>query len=141
MDEPIVGFSVEVELSNDADLVSAGNGRILPSQFRRERCKAVVAPHITRLVIPESLAKRLGLIVEGSTRVRYRDGRTADRGIARRVGLRCAGRNGIYSAVVEPERDSAIIGLIVLQDLDLIIDCSNQQLVPRDPDRIIAEIE
>ncbi|HEV2293216.1 MAG TPA: hypothetical protein VGR35_05130 [Tepidisphaeraceae bacterium] len=45
-----------------------------------------------------------------------------------------------FKAIIEPDRDS-LIGAIVLKDLDLIIDCAEQQLVPRDPKQIISEVE
>jgi hypothetical protein len=47
----------------------------------------------------------------------------------------------VFNAVVEPDRDSALIGAIVLEDLDFTIDCTRQTLAPRDPKQIISEIE
>ena len=35
----------------------------------------------------------------------------------------------------------ALIGAIVLEDLDLLVDCTNQRLVPRDPKYVVSEIE
>jgi hypothetical protein len=61
--------------------------------------------------------------------------------MARRVHLTFGGRDGIFNAIVEPARESALIGAIVMEDLDLLIDCCTQQLVPRDPAQIISEIE
>ena len=43
--------------------------------------------------------------------------------------------------VVEPKRDTALIGAIVLEDLDLLVDGRAQKLRPRDPRFIIAELE
>jgi hypothetical protein len=42
---------------------------------------------------------------------------------------------------VEPGRESALIGMIVLEDLDFLVDCAGQRLVPRDPNQIISEVE
>ena len=42
---------------------------------------------------------------------------------------------------VEPGRESALIGAIVLEDLDFLVDCAGQRLVPRDPKHIISEVE
>jgi predicted aspartyl protease len=140
--EPTMGrFSVDVELTNDEDLVRAKAGVISPEQVRRVRIRGVVDSGATRLVIPESTAHELGLELSGQATVRYADGRTADRAIARRTRLAYAGREGIFSAIVEPARQSALIGAIVLEDLDLLVDCIGQQLVPRDPKQIISEIE
>jgi predicted aspartyl protease len=140
--EPNVGrFSVEVEIANDEDLIRAKTGLIPPEQVRRARIRGVVDSGATRLVIPESLARQLGLETSGKIQVRYADGRTAEREIARRVYLSYGGRDSIFNAVVEPGRESALIGAIVLEDLDFLIDCGNQRLVPRDPKQITSEVE
>ena len=47
----------------------------------------------------------------------------------------------MFSAVVEPKPDTAIIGAIVLNDLDFLVDCTKLFLVPRDPDYVVSEIE
>src|SRR5437762_706481 len=108
--EPGMGrFSVEVELANDEDLVRAKDGRIAAQEVRRTRIRGVVDSGATRLVIPESVAKQLGLEVSGSIKVRYADGRTADRPIAKRISLAYGGRESVFNAVVEPGRESVLI--------------------------------
>jgi predicted aspartyl protease len=140
--EPTVGrFSVDVALANQEDLVRAKDGRIAPSQVRRVTVRGVVDSGATRLVIPASVAQQLGLEISGTARVRCADGRTAERPVARLIHLSYAGRESTFNAIVEPDRESALIGAIVMEDLDLIVDCTAQRLVPRDPDRIISEIE
>ena len=141
-EERIVGrFSVEVDLANADDIMRAGAGLISPAQVRRARVRGVVDTGAARLVIPESIATQLGLTITGSAKVRYADGHTADRGIAQLVHLSYAGRESIFNAIVEPARESILIGAIVLEDLDLIVDCTTQRLIPRDPNQIISEIE
>ena|SRR5438552_14057250 len=140
--EPMMGrFSVEVELTNDKDLVRAEAGVISADQVRRARVRGVVDSGATRLVIPESLANQLGLEISGSTKVRYADGRTGERSIAERLRLAYGGRASVFNAIVEPGRESVLIGAIVLEDLDFIVDCAAQRLVPRDPKQIISEVE
>ncbi len=134
-------FSVNVELTNDEDLYRLNAGLISADQVRRVRIMGLVDSGATRLVIPESVAAQLGLERPGTTRVRYADGRTADRPVAQRIRLAYAGRESIFNAIIEPARESALIGAIVMEDLDLIIDCTGQQLVPRDPKQIISEVE
>lgn len=134
-------FSVDVDLANDGDLVRAESGLISPDQVRRERIRGVVDSGATRLVIPESVARRLGLTFTGTAQVRYADGHAADRRIAERVRLAYAGRESVFNAIVEPGRESVLIGAIVMEDLDLLIDCTGQRLIPRDPNQIISEIE
>ena len=38
-------------------------------------------------------------------------------------------------------RQDALIGAMVLEQLDLLVDCTTQTLRPREPDSILTEIE
>ena len=134
-------FSVEVELANNEDFTRARDGTLPSDKVRRVRVQGLVDTGATRLVIPESLAKQLGLQISGSVKVRYADGRVAVRPIAQNIHLTFEGRSSIYDATVEPDRDTLLIGAFVLETLDLLPDCLHQRLVPRDPDIIISEAE
>lgn len=134
-------FSVEVELSNYEDMIDSKAGRIEPEKVRRVRIRGVVDSGATRLVIPQSLVQTLGLEISGSAGVRYADGHTAQRSIAQYIHLSYGGRQGVFNAIVEPDRESILIGAIVLEDLDFLVDCGGQRLVPRDPKQIISEAE
>ena len=134
-------FSVEVELSNHEDLFRARAGLIPPEQVRRARVRGVVDSGAARLVIPAWLAGQLGLETSASAIVRYADGRTAQRSIVRDVHLAYGGRDSVFNAIVEPDRESALIGAIVLEDLDFVVDCAGQRLLPRDPRQIVSEVE
>jgi clan AA aspartic protease len=134
-------FSVEVELANHKDQIRAEAGLLLPEQIRRVRIRGVVDSGATRLVIPSSVAQELGLETSSNTKVRYADGRSAERAIVKDLHLSYGGRESVFNAIVEPARDSLLIGAIVLEDLDFLVDCAGQRLVPRDPNQIISEIE
>lgn len=134
-------FSVEVELSNNDDLAAARRGIIAADQVRRVRIRGVVDSGATRLVIPTKVAEHLRVGFRGAATVRYADGRSAQLDIAREIHLSFGDREGVFNAIVEPDRESALIGAIVMEDLDLLIDCTTGKFVPRDPKQIISEIE
>jgi hypothetical protein len=46
-----------------------------------------------------------------------------------------------FTGVVKPKRASALIGAVVLEVLDLLVDCRHQRLMPRHPDGPLYEIE
>ena len=50
------------------------------------------------------------------------------------------GRAGAYRPIAEPNRNTALVGAIVMEDLDFIVDPGAQRIYPRDPERIIAEV-
>jgi predicted aspartyl protease len=134
-------FSVEVELANQEDIYRAKAGLIPPDQIRRMQVRGVVDTGATRLVIPEAVARQLGLDIAGTAKVRCADGRTAERSIAKGIYLTNGGRDSVFNAIVEPDRQSILVGAIVLEDLDFLVDCVNQRLVPRDPHQIVSEAE
>jgi predicted aspartyl protease len=134
-------FSVEFELANYEDLALMRRGVLQPDQVRRETISGVVDPGAAMLVLPQAVVKRLGLRLGDKIKVRYADGRRAQRHEAEGAYLELLGRHDTFKALVEPKRDNALIGAIVLEALDLLVDCKHQRLVPRDPSGPIYEIE
>ncbi len=132
---------VDVKISNHSDRVRAEDGRIPLNEVRSITIKGVVDTGAAMLVLPESAAKALGLPKDGETTVRYADHRKATRDIVGELELELFGRRFPFKAVVEPGRSDALIGAIVLEALDLLVDCRQQVLRPRDPDIICTEIE
>ncbi len=134
-------FAVEFTLLSSVDVADMRRGLLSPDKVRQVKIRGVVDTGATRLVIPESVAKQLGAREVGETKVRYADGRTATRKLVDDVMVDLLGRQATFRAAVEPDRNSALIGAIVLEDLDFVVDCSTQSLYPRDPNQIISEIE
>jgi predicted aspartyl protease len=134
-------FAVEFEVANHGDLVKAREGLIEPQKVRRTMIAGLVDPGATRLVLPEAVAKQLGLRSMGKVKVSYADKRTATRAAVEEVYVQLLGRHGVFTAVVEPKRSTALIGAIVLEDLDLLVDCTRQCLVPRDSRYVVNELE
>ena len=133
-------FAVRVEIANRDDLGLVRRGLLDQKKVRRTKIKGVVDPGATGLVLPLAVVRKLGLPVTGQTQVRYADGRTTTRETAE-ASLELMGRHGVYTAVVEPERRTAVIGAFVLEDLDYLVDCRHERLVPRDPRFVITVIE
>jgi predicted aspartyl protease len=135
-------FSVEFEVVNNQDSVNALTGHLDPAKIRRKTISGVVDPGAAYLVLPAAVAKELGLPVKkNKIKVRYADGRRAKRTEVDEVRLYLLGRDGIFNAIVEPNRETALIGAIVLEQLDLLVDCTKGRLIPRDPEAVFAEIE
>lgn len=134
-------FAVDVELANNSDIELARSGHLDPAKIRRVKLKGVVDSGAAHVVLPEVVAKELGLRATGKVKVRYADKRTALRTQVEGVYLELLGRNSVFKATLEPKRDTALIGAIVLEDLDFLVDCTHQRIYPRDPKFIISEIE
>src|SRR5215475_11756430 len=126
-------FSVDFDVSNYGDVVLAREGQLAPEKVRRARIRGVVDTGAVSLVLPAAVVKQLGLPKGSRTKVRYADGRKATRDVVDDAYLEILGRHSTFQAIVEPKREDALIGAIVLEALDLLPDCRGERLVPRDP--------
>jgi predicted aspartyl protease len=134
-------FSVDIEVANYEDIALMNRGVLPPDQVRRETISALVDSGAAMLVLPQAVVKRLGLRRGAATNVRYADGRKAQRQKAEGAYVELLGRHDTFTAIVEPRRQTGLVGAIVLEALDLLVDCQNQCVVPRDPSGPIYEIE
>jgi predicted aspartyl protease len=132
---------VDLEVANYVDMAMARRGLLPTDQVRRQTIKGEVDSGATRLVLPAALVKELGLPLRESVRERRADGRIRKRPQAEGVHLELLGRRGSFAAIVESDGENAVIGRIVLADLDLLVDLQHQRVIPRDPQGPIYEIE
>jgi predicted aspartyl protease len=133
--------AVEVEIANNEDLVLVHLGMLPLDKVRRLKLPAVLDTGLTRLVLPASAVAQLGLAPADKTTVKYADHRRVERPVVYNVWLTLQGRHGLFSAIVEPDRTDALIGAIVMEALDLLVDCTHNTVCPRDPNTTISEVE
>jgi clan AA aspartic protease len=130
-----------MEVANHEDVVEVRKGHLAPDRVRRAKISGVVDTGATRLVLPRALVNQLGLPQAGKTTVQFADGRKAERAIVGDVEIELLGRTSVFTAIVEPKRVEALIGAIVLEELDLLADCTRRRLIARDPKQIFSEID
>ena len=133
--------TVTLKLTNNRDAILAEAGAIPADQVRRAEVEAIVDTGAAMMVLPKTVADQLGLPVTGQTGVRYADMRSVQRDIVGQLSLDLLGRQDVFSAMVEPARTNALLGVIVLEALDFLVDPKNNTLSPRDPNIIITEVE
>jgi clan AA aspartic protease len=131
----------KVELVNHEDAIAARIGALPLEKVRRVGIEAIVDTGASHLVIPQAVADALGVPVIGQTTVRYADHHQASKKIVSDVEVHVLGRNGVFKAIVEPDRKDVLLGAIVLEDMDFIVDCRTQTLAPRDPNGTLAFLE
>jgi predicted aspartyl protease len=134
-------FSVELIVANNRDVVMLGDSEGVLDRVKHVAVSGVVDSGAAKLVLPRRVVDELRLKVVGEMTVRFADNRREKQQVVDNVWLRLLGREGIFSAIVEPARDDALIGAIVMEELDLLVDCVSQSLQPRDPKGMLAEIE
>lgn len=134
-------FSVDFEIANGDDLALARRGLLAPAQIRRVTLKGVIDTGAARLVLPAWAVEQLDLPDGGATRVRYADHSRKERRVVQQAQVYLLGRTDSFKAIVEPDREDALIGALVLETFDLLVDPFRERLLPRDPAMIVSEIE
>ncbi len=134
-------FKVEIELANFGDMTAVERGNLVADKVRRVKILGVVDSGGAYLVLPSAVAKQLGLPAAKKVKVKYANTSIAWREKVQGVYLELQGRDGVFSATLEPKRDTALIGALVLEELDFLVDSKNGKIYPRDPEAILAEIE
>lgn len=123
---------VEIILENYRDKVLSESGYLEPQKVHVEKVRALVDSGSTMLVLPQDLVEKLGLrITDKKVIVTYADERKEERNVAEILTVMVAGRNMECDCVVNPPATEPLLGQIILERLDLLVDCKEGKLVPR----------
>jgi clan AA aspartic protease len=122
---------VELELENALDRERMRLGQISEQQVRLARVQALVDSGAVMLVLPQDLVEALGLREVGKAIVTYADERREERPLAGIVTVRAGNRTTSLNCVVGPPNSEPLLGHVVLETMDLLVDCTQQKLVPR----------
>ena len=120
-----------VQLENAIDRALQRRGALPERQVRQLTVQAVVDTGAVMLVLPQDVVHKLGLTEQRTVLVRYADERTEERRVAEIVTLTIGDRTMTTECIVGPPLSEPLIGQIVLERLDLLADCQNQQLIHR----------
>jgi predicted aspartyl protease len=95
----------------------------------------------TRLILPKKTVDKLNLREDGKVWVRYANMQRAKKPLVRGVSVEILGRVGTFDAVIE-ERDTPLVGMEVLEGLDLWPDVKEGKLItnPESPDMPLFDL-
>ncbi len=129
-----------VKITNAADLVRKKDGTISPDKVRSVEVEAIIDSGARMLCIPLDLVENLGLEKVGKKTVRYANGDKDIKYIGSGVILELMGRQSECQVLIEKVGAPILVGQIPLEDLDLLIDMSKEDLVvnPESPYMPIA---
>jgi len=122
---------VEVELENAVDRELLHLGKIEEGELRATRVRVLVDSGAVMLVLPQDLVEALGLREVGRAIVTYADERREERPIAGIVTVRVGNRSTNVNCIVGPPSSEPLLGQVVLETMDLLVDCTEQKLVSR----------
>jgi clan AA aspartic protease len=119
---------IRVILTNYREAILARLGQLDASQVHRYETEALIDTDAVRSAIPAAIADRLGLLRLRRTDARYADGRVEEVDMAEVFTVEMLGREMETSAMVLGEQ--ILLGVTVLEELDLMVDCNRNRLVP-----------
>jgi clan AA aspartic protease len=102
--------------------------------------EAVIDTGATMLVLPQDIIDELGL--KKMREVKYANNKTETKTIYGVVTVEMCGRAGEFNVLGEPEGAQPLVGQIILEQLDLIVDPSTRRVIPnpRSPEMPMVEI-
>lgn len=109
---------------------------------RSKELDAVIDTGATMLVLPRDVIEELGLRKVREVNVRYANNSRQTKGIFGIVSLELHGRTGNFDVLAEDRGTQALVGQIVLEELDFVVDCKGRGLIPNpeSPDVPLLEI-
>ena len=133
---------VDVGLENVGDRELAKAGYLQEADVRHATVQAVADTGAVMLALPEDVVERLGVDVVGSVACAYADGRRGNRSVAGPLTVRIGDRSMPANCVVMPAGTDALVGQVVMEQLDLVADCATRTLGPRpeSPDRPLLRL-
>jgi predicted aspartyl protease len=129
-ERPMGQVRVEVTFVNDIDYENSLIGLRRPEDVRRQTLLATVDTGAGMALLPQETVEALGLRPLRRARVRYADGRVEERTVAGLLLVQIGGREAHTVCVVGPRGCEPLVGQLVLEETDLLVDCNNGRVVP-----------
>ena len=119
---------IEMTLRNARDVVMARLGPLPLEQVHTYTTQGLIDTGATRSVLPPFVAERLGLIRLSRTEARYANGLLEEVDVTEPFLVEILGRETSDDARVLGE--DVLLGVTILEKLDLLADCTRQRLIP-----------
>ncbi len=124
-------IKIKIKLENFGDRFMFLEDNKNEEEIRTFEMDAVVDTGAVMLILPQDVIEELGLKVLRTVVVTYADERKEERSVAGTVTITIGKRFMNTDCIVGPPASEALIGQVILEELDLIPDCQKQTLSPR----------
>ncbi|MCL2244186.1 MAG: retroviral-like aspartic protease family protein [Treponema sp.] len=114
-------IQTEITIKNISDKIRAEEGLIKETNIRKVTVNAIIDTGAWTLVINEYIRDKLGLKILGMELQSLANGAVAEYSIAGPVEIRWKNRRVTCDALVLPDADDVLLGVIPLEAMDLTI--------------------
>ena len=122
---------VSAEFKNDGDIFLYEEGKIKEEEIRHLEIEAMVDTGAVMLLLPEDMVEALGLKIIDRVIVTLANDEKIELDVAGTISLSICNRKMKTDCLVGPPRCEPLIGQIVLERLDLVLDPLKQSISPR----------
>ena len=131
-----------IELINSTDLEMARRNQLDKDEVRRIRVEAMVDSGAFYMVINENIQQYLQIPVIGKKRVGLADGTPIGCDHVFPIGIRFENRTANCDAIVLPGNTQPLLGMLPLEQMDVLIDPVRQKLIvnPAHPDYAVLKL-
>ncbi|MCI0419356.1 MAG: retroviral-like aspartic protease family protein [Acidobacteria bacterium] len=132
---------VKVRLTSSMDEALARRGQLPESQVRHYEADALVDTGAVTSIVPDFVARQLGLMAADRKVVECADGRREAVEMTEPVTFEIQGRKASDGVLVLG--DEVLVGQVTLEQMDLIVDCTNRRVSPNPahPDQPVLKIK
>jgi clan AA aspartic protease len=130
----------EIKLKNAGDEVRLRDGHIAKNDVRETTVKAMVDTGTGTLVIDEAIREKLGLETKGLRGITLAGGTKVTCKVTETVTICWKDRESDCRALVLPGEGDVLLGVIPLEDMDLIVSPAKQALVGAHGDDWITRV-
>jgi clan AA aspartic protease len=127
----MVEVRVQLRLENAGDRILADAGHLDASAVRDASVEALVDTGAVMALLPQDLVERLGLPTNGSIIVTLANEQRVELPRARHLSLAIGDREMDTDCLVGPPQCEPLVGQLVLERLDLIVDPLQRTVTPR----------
>ncbi len=120
-----------IDLKNDRDIFLFEKGEMNESDVRGLSIEAMVDTGAVMLLLPQDMVEKLGLKIEDRVIVTLANDEKIELDVAGTLSLKICGRKMKTDCLVGPPRCEPLIGQIILERLDLVLDPVRQTIMPR----------
>ena len=124
---------IPVILTNYREAILARLGQLDASQVHRYEAEALIDTGAMHCVIPPAVADHLGLLRLRRTSARYVNDQVEEVDMSEVVTIEMMGRQTSEETMIVGTH--ILIGVTVLEKLDLVVDCHRQRLIPNEGTR------
>ena len=119
----------ELTLRNESDVALARLGYLKPEDIRTVAVTAIVDNGAYSLLLDEETSQKLGLEKTGEKRIRIANGEQPVCPVTGPVEINWKDRQSVMRAITVPGLSQALLGALPLEEMDLIVHPSRNELV------------